>query len=183
MGDLKGLKMRAPTRMTNKLLASLGATPVAMPLPAVAEAVNKGVVDGFLLPWEVIPSVRLQEMVKFHSETDEARPALYTSVFILAMNPAKYNALPADLKAIVDRNSGAGLSAAAGKIWDESKPPGRKTATDRNNTFYTIPASELDNWIKASAPLNDEWVANVDKLGMPGKAMLQEARDLLTKYK
>lgn len=183
MGDLKGLKMRAPTRMTNKLLASLGATPVAMPLPAVAEAVNKGVVDGFLLPWEVIPSVRLQEMVKFHSETDDARPALYTSVFILAMNPAKYNALPADLKAIVDRNSGAGLSAAAGKIWDESKPPGRKTATDRNNTFYTIPASELDNWIKASAPLNDEWVANVDKLGMPGKAMLQEARDLLTKYK
>lgn len=183
MGDLKGLKMRAPTRMTNKLLASLGATPVAMPLPAVAEAVNKGVIDGFLLPWEVIPSVRLQEMVKFHSETDEARPALYTSVFILAMNPAKYNALPADLKAIVDRNSGAGLSAAAGKIWDESKAPGRKTATDRNNTFYTIPASELDNWIKASAPLNDEWVANVDKLGMPGKAMLQEARDLLKKYK
>jgi len=183
LADLRGLKMRAPTRMTNKLLASLGATPVAMPMPAVAEAVNKGVIDGFLLPWEVIPSVRLQEMVKFHSETDESRPALYTSVFILAMNPAKYNSLPPDLKAIIDRNSGAELSAAAGQFWDASKPPGRKTAVDRNNTFYTLPASELDNWIKASAPLNDEWVANMDKLGMPGKQMLQDARDLLDKYK
>ena len=103
MADLRGLKMRAPTRMTNKLLASLGATPVAMPLPAVAEAVNKGVIDGFLLPWEVIPSVRLQEMVKYHAETDDARPALYTAAFILAMNKAKYDALPADLKAIVDK--------------------------------------------------------------------------------
>ena len=183
LADLKGLKFRAPTRMTNKLLASLGATPVAMPLPAVAEAVNKGVIDGFLLPWEVIPSVKLQEMVKYHSETDESRPALYTSVFTIAMNKAKYDSLPADLKAVIDRNSGAGLSAQAGKIWDESQAVGRKPAVDRGNTFHKIPAAEIDNWIKASSGLYDEYVANMDKAGMPGKQMLQEARDLLSKYK
>ncbi|MCW7539016.1 TRAP transporter substrate-binding protein [Aquabacterium sp. A7-Y] len=183
MADLKGLKFRAPTRMTNKLLATLGATPVAMPLPAVAEAVNKGVIDGFLLPWEVIPSVKLQEMVKFHSETEPSRPALYSALFILAMNQAKYHSLPADLKAIIDRNSGAGFSATAGKIWDESQAVGRKPAVDRGNTFYTIPATELDHWIKASAPLYDEWVSNMNKAGLPGKQMLQDARDLLVKYK
>jgi TRAP-type transport system periplasmic protein len=183
MADLKGLKMRAPTRMTNKLLASLGATPVAMPLPAVPEAVSKGVIDGFLLPWEVIPSVKLHEMVKYHSETDPSRPALYTALFILAMNPARYDSLPADLKAIIDRNSGAGLSAMAGKVWDESQAAGRKPATDRGNTFYTIPASELDNWVKASAPVYDEWVAAQDKAGNNGKQMLQDARDLLAKHR
>jgi TRAP-type C4-dicarboxylate transport system substrate-binding protein len=183
MADLRGLKFRAPTRMTNKLLATLGATPVAMPLPAVAEAVNKGVIDGFLLPWEVIPSVKLHEMVKYHSETDESKPALYSAVFILAMNQARYNSLPADLKAVIDRNSGAGLSATAGRIWDESQAVGRKPAVDRGNTFYKIPASEVDNWIKASAPLYDEWVGNMDKAGLPGKQMLQDARDLLAKYK
>lgn len=182
LADLKGLKMRAPTRMTNKLLASLGATPVAMPLPAVSEAVSKGVIDGFLLPWEVIPSVKLHEMVKYHSETDSSKPGLYTAVFIIAMNKAKYDGLPADLKAVIDRNSGAGLSGQAGKIWDESQAVGRKPAVDRGNTFYTIPAAEVDNWIKASAPLYDEWVASMDKLGMPGKQMLQDARDLLSKY-
>ncbi|MGA0611630.1 TRAP transporter substrate-binding protein [Caldimonas sp. KR1-144] len=183
LADLKGLKLRAPTRMTNKLLASLGATPVAMPLPAVPEAVSKGVIDGFLLPWEVIPSVKLQEMVKFHTETDQAHNAMYSALFILAMNPAKYASLPADLKAVIDRNSGAGLSASAGKIWDESQAVGRKPAVDRGNTFYTLPAAETEQWVKASAPLYDEWVAQMDKAGLPGKQMLQDARDLLAKYK
>jgi TRAP-type C4-dicarboxylate transport system substrate-binding protein len=182
LADFKGLKMRAPTRQTNRLLASLGASPVGMPLPAVAEAVNKGVIDGFVLPWEVIPSVRLHEMVKFHTETPDSRPALYTSVFVLAMNPAKYNSLPADLKAIIDRNSGAGLSASAGKTWDAARAPGRKPAQDRGNTFYTLPNEEVDNWIKASAPLYDDWVAAMDKAGLPGKQMLEDARAMIAKH-
>ncbi|AKJ27700.1 TRAP transporter substrate-binding protein [Caldimonas brevitalea] len=183
LADLKGLKLRAPTRMTNKLLATLGATPVAMPLPAVAEAVNKGVIDGFLLPWEVMPSVKLQEMVKFHAETDPARPALYSALFVLAMNAAKYQSLPPDLKAVIDRNSGAGLSAQAGKAWDESQAVGRLPAVERGNRLHTIPATEIDQWIEASAPLYAEWVAGMNKLGLPGQQMLQDARDLLAKYK
>ena len=182
LADLKGMKLRAPTRMTNKLLAALGATPVAMPLPQLPEAVSKGVVDGFLLPWEVIPSVKLHEMVKFDTETDPQRPALYTAVFVLAMNPAKYASLPADLKAVVDKNSYAALSASAGKIWDESQAPGRAAAKSHGNQFYTIPGSELDNWIKVSAPLYDEWTAEMDKRGMVGKTMLQDARAMLGKY-
>jgi TRAP-type C4-dicarboxylate transport system substrate-binding protein len=169
--------------MTNKLLATLGATPVAMPLPQVPEAVSKGVIDGFLLPWEVIPSVKLHEMVKYDSETDPSRPALYTAVFILAMNPAKYNALSPELKAVIDKNSGTSLSATAGRIWDESAAPGRKAAQAHGNVFYTIPGAELDQWMKASSGLYDEWVATMDKLGLPGKQMLADARELLGKYK
>lgn len=183
LADLKGLKLRAPTRQTNKLLASLGATPVGMPLPAVADAVSKGTIDGFALPWEVIPSVKLHEMVKFHTETDPSRPALYSAGFILAMNQARYDGLPADLKAIIDKRSGAVLSAFAGKVWDESQAVGRKPAVDRGNTFYTLPPAEVDQWIKASAPLYDEWVADMNKRGLPGQQMLQDARDLLVKYK
>ncbi len=183
LADFKGLKMRAPTRQTNKLLARLGATPVGMPLPAVADAVSKGTIDGFALPWEVIPSVKLHEMVKYHTETDASRPALYSALFILAMNQAKYEGLPAELKAVIDRNSGAGLSQQAGKIWDESQAVGRKPAVDRGNTFYRLPAAEVDLWIKASHPLYDDWTADMDKRGLPGKQMLKDAQDLLVKYK
>jgi TRAP-type C4-dicarboxylate transport system substrate-binding protein len=183
LADLKGMKLRAPTRQTNKLLASLGASPVGMPLPAVADAVSKGTIDGFALPWEVIPSVKLHEMVKYHTETPDTRPALYSAGFILAMNQAKYDSLPADLKAVIDKNSGAALSATAGKIWDESQAVGRKPAVDRGNVFFTLPESEVDQWIKASAPLHDEWAADMDKRGMPGKQMLQDAKSLIEKYR
>ena len=183
LADFKGLKMRAPTRQTNKLLASLGASPVGMPLPAIPDAVSKGTIDGFLLPWEVMPSLKMHEMVKFHSETDPSRPALYSAVFVFAMNQAKYDALPADLKKVIDANSGGNYSQQIGKIWDNSQAAGRKAAKDRGNTFYTIPASELDQWVAASAPLYTDWIADMDKRGMNGKQMLQDAKDLLAKYK
>ncbi len=183
LDDFKGLKMRAPTRQTNKLLAKLGATPVGMPVTGVADAISKGTIDGFALPWEVIPAFKLHEMTKFHTQTDPGRPALYSAGFVFAMNQAKYDSLPADLKKVIDNNSGAALSRQIGKIWDESQAPGRKVAADRGNTIITLSAAETDNWIKASAPIYDEWVVDMDRRGLPGKQMLQDARDLLTKYR
>jgi TRAP-type transport system periplasmic protein len=180
--DFKGIKMRAPTRQTNKMLAALGATPVAMPLPALADALSKGVVDGYLLPWEVIPSIKAHELSKFHSETDPKSRALYTAVFILGMNQAKYDSLPPDLKKVIDNNSGANVARAFGKQWDASAPPARKQAADRGNTFYMIPASELEQWQKTTASLEDEWVRDVSAKGQDGKQLLQTAKDLIKKY-
>ena len=182
MADFKGLKMRAPTRQTNKMLGALGATPVAMPLPALGDALSKGVVDGYLLPWEVIPSIKAHEFTKFESETDPKARALYTAVFIFAMNQAKYDSLPPDLKKVIDANSGASLSKAIGAQWDASAPPARKVAADRGNTFYVIPASELENWQKATANLPDDWVKDVAAKGQDGKVLLQAAKDLIKKY-
>jgi len=182
MADFKGLRMRAPTRQTNKMLAALGATPVAMPLPQLAEAISKGVVDGYLLPWEVIPSIKAHELTKFESETDPKSRALYTAVFILAMNQSKYDALPADLKKVIDANSGAALSKSMGATWDASAPPARKLAVDRGNTFYVIPAAELSTWEKATSGLADEWVKDVSAKGADGKLLLQTAKDLIRKY-
>ena len=182
MADFKGLKFRAPSRQTNKMLAALGATPVAMPLPALADALSKGVVDGYLLPWEVIPSIKAHELTKYTSETDPKSRALYTVVFTLAMNQAKSDSLPADLKKVIDANSGVTTAKAFGKQWDASAPPARKLAVDRGNTFHTIPASELANWQKATAHLEDEWVKDVTAKGHDGKLLLQAAKDLIKKY-
>jgi TRAP-type C4-dicarboxylate transport system substrate-binding protein len=182
MADFKGLKMRAPTRQTNKMLGALGATPVGMPLPALADALSKGVIDGYLLPWEVIPSIKAHELTKYESETDPKSRALYTAVFILAMNQAKYDSLAPDLKKVIDDNSGAALARAFGKAWDASAPPARKFAVDRGNTFYVIPASELENWQKATANLPDEWVKDVSAKGNDGKALLAAAQNLIKKY-
>ena len=45
-----------------------------------------------------------------------------------------------------------------------------------------IPAAELDTWVKASSALYEEWIAEMDKRGSNGRAMLTEARELLVKY-
>ena len=182
MEDFKGLKIRAASRQSSKLLARLGATPVGMPIPAVADAMTKGTVDGFLTAWEIIPSFKLQEVSKFHTEVEASRPSLFTAGFVFAMNQAKYDSLPADLKRIIDKNSGITLSRTIGRYWDEATAVGRKAAADRGNTFIKVTPAETDKWIQASAPLYDEWVSDMDKKGLPGKQMLQDAKDLIKKH-
>jgi TRAP-type C4-dicarboxylate transport system substrate-binding protein len=182
MDDFRGLKIRAASRQSTKLLAKLGATPVGMPIPPVADAMTKGTIDGFLTAWEIIPSFKLHEVSKFHTEIEASRPSMFTAGFVMAMNQAKYDSLPADLKSIIDKHSGAAMSRTIGRYWDESTAVGRKAAQDRGNTFNKISAAETDRWIQVSAPLYDEWVAEMDKRGLPGKQMLQDAKDLIKKY-
>ena len=182
MADFKGLRMRAPTRQTNKMLAALGATPVAMPLPALAEAISKGVVDGYLLPWEVIPSIKAHELTKYESETDPKSRALYTAVFMFAMNQAKYDSLSPELKKVIDANSGLSLSKQMGAQWDASGPPARNLAVEHGNTFYVIPAAELEQWQKATSSLADEWVKDVSAKGNDGAALLKAARESIARY-
>jgi TRAP-type transport system periplasmic protein len=178
--DLKGLKLRAPTRMTNRFIALLGATPVSMPVPQVGDALSKGVIDGAVVPYEVVPSVKIQELVKFHSETDPAEPAFYTSTFIFAMNKAKYESLPADLKKVIDNNSGQALSGQIGKAFLQADAEGKKLTA--KNTTNVIPKAELENWKKLGQPLSDGWVADMNAKGQDGKKMLDGAKALIAKH-
>jgi TRAP-type transport system periplasmic protein len=178
--DLKGLKLRAPTRQTNKFIALLGATPVSMPVPQVGDALAKGVIDGAVVPYEVVPAVKIHELVKFHSETDPAEPAFYTSVFIFAMNKAKYDALPPDLKKVIDNNSGQALSGQAGKAFLQADIEAKKLVM--KNTINVIPKAELENWKKTGQPLSEAWVADMNSKGQNGKQMLDGAKALIAKH-
>ena len=182
MADIKGLKLRAPTRLTTKLLASMGSTPVGMPVPAVPDALSKGVIDGAVIPYEVAPGVKIDELAKFTAETDRSSPALYTSVFVVPMNKAKYDSLPADLKQVIDKNSGREFSAFLGKTQAGNDGPGKEKLIAGGHTITVIPKAELENWKKASDSLDDEWVADMNKRGFDGKKMLDDARSFVTKY-
>jgi TRAP-type C4-dicarboxylate transport system substrate-binding protein len=180
--DLKGMKVRGPTRQVTKLLAALGATPVGMPLPQIPDALSKGTIEGCVIPWEVVPSVKVHELTKFHTEFPATGPALYTTTFVMAMNKPKYESLPPDLKKVIDANSGLATSAMLGKIQQGNDPIGRKAAVDRGNTIHTLTGAEAQEFIKVSQAIDDEWVADMNKRGFDGKKLLQTARDLIAKH-
>jgi TRAP-type C4-dicarboxylate transport system substrate-binding protein len=178
--DLRGLKLRAPTRMTNKFIAMLGATPVSMPVPQVGDALSKGVIDGAVVPYEVVPSVKLQELAKYHSETDPAEAAFYTSTFIFAMNKAKYESLPADLKKVIDNNSGQALSGQIGKAFLQADHEGKKLVAPAS--VNVIPAAELASWKQLGNKLAADWVKDMDGKGLPGARLLDDAKALIAKH-
>jgi TRAP-type C4-dicarboxylate transport system substrate-binding protein len=177
---LRGQKVRAPTRQTNRLIAALGATPVGMPVPQVAEALSKGVIDGALLPYEVVPAIKADELTRFHSEPDPSQPVIYTSVFILAMNKAKYESLPAKLKKVIDANSGIELSAQIGRIFADAEVANRKRIPA--DTINVIPDEVVAQWQAASQPVVDAWIKEISARGGDGRALLESARRLLARY-
>ena len=182
VADLRGMKVRGPTRQITKMLGSVGATPVGMPLPAITDALSKGTIDACAIPWEVVPSIKVHELTKFHSEFDNTGAALYTTTFVMAMNTAKYNSLAPDLKRVIDANSGMAASAWLGKTQQSNDPAGRKTAVDRGNTIYQFTAAQRDEFIKLSGNVDDEWVADMDKRGFKGAQLLSTAKSLIAKH-
>ncbi len=180
--DLKGMKVRGPTRQITKMLASVGATPVGMPLPQIPDALSKGTIEACTIPWEVVPTTKVHELCKFHSEFPASSPALYTTTFVMAMNKAKYEGLAPDLKKIIDANSGLAASAWLGKVQQGNDVPGRKAAVERNNTIYEFSKEQTDEFIKLSSNVDDEWAADMDKRGFKGKDLLKAAKDLIAKH-
>lgn len=173
--DLAGVEMRGPTRLTTDLLGELGATPVGMPLPAIPENISKGVIDGAVVPWEIVPSIKLQELVDHHTEFGGDR-ALYTATFVLAMNWDAYDAIPDDLRAILDAETGKALSQFAGKVQSAADAGGRGTAD--GNTIVTLDEAEVARWIAASRPVWERWMAEI---GDDGEAAVREAEALIEK--
>ncbi|MTH76791.1 TRAP transporter substrate-binding protein [Paracoccus aestuariivivens] len=180
MADLAGLKIRTPSRMMTDGLAALGATPIGMPVPEIAQSLTTGVIDGAVIPWEVFGSLRIESVTKDHSEFGVENGGLSTSVMALVMNQAKYDALPDDLKKVIDDNSGAALAALAGKAFDAAETAERQKAIDAGGVINVIPEADLAQWKTATQPVVDAWVKTMNDSGKDGQAMLDDARAMLT---
>lgn len=179
--DMKGKTLRGPTRIINDLLSELGAEPVGMPLPAVPEALSKGVVGGTVIPWEVTPAIRVPELVSNHTEFS-GKEALYTAAFVLVMNQAKYDALPDDLKAILDAESGEKMSAFAAQVMWDNDAPAREVAVKAGNNIITLDEAEVARWKEAAEPVIARWVAEMDEKGIDGAALIEQAKALIAKH-
>jgi TRAP-type C4-dicarboxylate transport system substrate-binding protein len=178
MDDFRGLKLRGPSRLSSKLLESLGATPVSMPVPAFPEALSKGVVDGGVIPFEVVPALKVEELVDSHTRIG-GDTAMYNVTFIFAMNKARYESLPADLRAVIDANSGIEASAWAGRAMDAGDAAGIKVIEARGNVIATTDEALTAQLRAASEGVAAAWVAEVTAAGLDGAMLLEKARAVM----
>ena len=183
LADLKGKKIRAASRAGVWMLNALGATGVGLPLPQIPQALSKGVIDGVTLPYEIAPAVKTAELVSHFSILAGAQPRLGTNVFTFLMNKDSYEALPPDLRKVIDDNSGVNIARAAGENWRRIEEPGRKVIeAQAKNKFHVIPAAEVAKMKKAVEPVFDRWYAEMKKAGIDGPALVSDARKLIDKY-
>ena len=177
LADLKGLKIRRPTAVIGKLLKELGAEPVGMPAPRIYESVQHGTIDGFMLPWEAVAGFRANEVTKHHTEF-----GFYSLAFVATMNKKVYENLPADLKKVVDDNSGMKWALIAGRGYDkgdiDALPSIKKTGT-----FHKIKPEERPMWVEAGQRATKAYLAELDAKGLPGTETYKKVQAFVTECK
>jgi TRAP-type C4-dicarboxylate transport system substrate-binding protein len=181
LADLKGKKLRFPTRLAGDALKAAGVAAIGMPVPQVPESLAQGVIDGAVVPWEVVPAVKLHELVKFHTEIP-GTPTLYTTSFFLVMNQARYDGLPADVRKVIDDTTGMVFATEAGNVWDSAGAAVRKMVAEKGNTILTLAEADKATWVKACEPIAAAWTAEMQGKNIDGPALIASAKELLAKY-
>ncbi len=87
-GDWKGAKMRLAGRWQSTLGKKWGASPVFLPPPELYLASQRGVIDGFMLIYDITYGLKLYEVTPYITDT-----TLSNNIEIVTMNLKKWNAL------------------------------------------------------------------------------------------
>ncbi|MEL6690700.1 MAG: TRAP transporter substrate-binding protein [Pseudomonadota bacterium] len=173
--DFDNLKLRGPSRPASLLLDKLGASPVGMPVPAFPEALANGIVDGGVITWEMSPSLKLDELTDSHTDISGDR-SLYNLYFIWAMNRDVYEDMPAELRAVIDANSGLMASAWAGRAHDTGDITGREAMSAAGNEIATVNAAETARIAALGEEVISDWVVEMTSKGLDGQMLVDDAR-------
>ena len=179
--DFNGTKMRIPTRTGAWVLEAMGAAPVSMPVPGLPQALSKKVVDGALIPWEIIPPLKLQDMTKYQIE-GENMTRFGTTTFQVSMNQGTWNKLPGDLQDAFMQASNKAWVREVGEVWHRTDIGGIGVATKAGNEHITLSAAETAEFKKVLEPVVDRWVKEVSGVGIDGNSLVSKARELVAKY-
>lgn len=175
LADVKGLKVRSPSRTGAWMLETWGAEPVGMPVPALPQALAKKTVDGGLVPFEIAIPLKLAELTDYSVELDQGK-RFGTSTFLFAMNKASYNALPDDLKKIIDDNSGTEFAKEMGELWDKVEPKGIQLAIDKGNAVNQLSSEATAEFAIKAEEVGARWLNEVSANGIDGAALLEKAQ-------
>ncbi|MDO6683365.1 MULTISPECIES: TRAP transporter substrate-binding protein [unclassified Oceanobacter] len=179
--DMEGLKMRAPNKAMAEAFSLVGGSPVFMPVPALPSALSKGVVDVAVMPFEVVNPLKIQQLAPNHTEI-KGEHGLYTQFFLFTMNKKAYAKLPADLKQVIDNNSGINEARRLGHAMDLAELPGYAASEAENNPFYTLTEEETARWKQTMQPVTDDWIEDMNDDGENGTALYKKAVSLIKKY-
>ncbi len=175
--DLKGMRIRFPSAPVKELIAALGATPVGIPSPELAESMQKGTLDGAFIDYGGAGiAFRLGPVTKYTVET-----YIYVASFCLCMNQRRYESLPANLKKLID-DSVANQGGTLGKLMDGIDASGKDAMVKAGMSPSKLDPEE-DKKLRALAQqVSDKILADMEAKKLPARAVFAAMQALAAKH-
>ncbi len=171
MDDLKGLRVRSPSAAQAKQLQYMGAVPIAAPITEVYPGLERGTMDGAMVPFTTILDFRLGEVAKGFTISG---PIFGRSVFLVAMNKKKFDSLSPDARAAIDKLSGRQLSLKATEVYIKRAEQAVASVQGKADVVTLSPAEQA-RIRKTLRPIIDEWIKEMEPKGIPARDMLKRA--------
>jgi TRAP-type C4-dicarboxylate transport system substrate-binding protein len=173
--DLENLKLRTPSRTGAWLIEEWNAIPIGLPVPTLPEALSKGVVEGALLPFEIMPPYKIHELTNC-SVTAAHDGRFGASVFLFAMNKERYDELPDDLKAVLDANSGVAIAPQVGQLMNDIEAPGKKLQAGTGSPVNELDENATAAIYQAGKAVVARWIEEANAAGLDGAILVDTAR-------
>ena len=169
MADLKGLKIRTPSRNGGKILEAWGAAPVSMPATDIYNAMQTGVIDGAMIDATTLQTFKLGEVTKY--VTHGMKPTV--SSFFLVMNRDSFGALSAPQRAALQE---AGKTAAINANKVQQSVAAKALAAfsaQAGKQVIQLSAADVAAFNTASDAVTKQIIEEADKSGLDASAYIK----------
>jgi TRAP-type C4-dicarboxylate transport system substrate-binding protein len=169
--DMKGMRIRHNGPLPSKMISAWGATPAAVAPVELADALEKGTVNGMTFNYEAAQAFQLGPVVKHVTEVKA-----YAVTFALVMNGKKYDSLPADLRKLIDDTTGVEGARRVGAKYDQAEAAGREYVLANKAEIIVPTAEEAMAFRKPVIPLVEETIKAVEDKGWPARQFFADFR-------
>ena len=168
--DLKSVKIRAIGKMQHYMAETIGFTPVGMPVTKIAESISRGLIKGTLSEWNGVRTFKIDDVTNYHCMVP-----MGTVSFLVAMNKSKYEGLPTEAKAILDKHFGLPVVRHWGQIMDEDLGKYHQNILKNPaHHVYTPTGAAMKEWETILKPVAGSWQKDYPKASELIEAYKQE---------
>jgi TRAP-type C4-dicarboxylate transport system substrate-binding protein len=172
--DLQGMKFRVGGATVADIMTSLGSVPMLKPASESYELLSSGIADGVVLPKESPAPFKILPLLKHATYVPGG---LYTQSFAWVMNPAKWNAISAADKKLIEPLMGEALALRSGRGWDDADEKGMAAMKEAKLPLTVADKSFVAEIKAKTEPLEKAWIEKVKAKGIDGAALLKSLRD------
>jgi TRAP-type C4-dicarboxylate transport system substrate-binding protein len=158
VGDMKGMKIRAPVPGALDSIKGWGAIPTRIAAAEMYDAMSKGAIDAIVTGWGSHYARKLYEV------EDYFVGPVWQTIWVVFMNLDKWNSLPPDIREVIREVSATteALSLQLTKDADENYKENLKKA---GRSLKILTAQEKKLWAQPLKPVYERWIRQCDKAG------------------
>jgi len=169
LADMKGMQIIAWNKSSVNILKAMGANAIMMPPTDSYLALERGMADGILCPLAPVISFKISEAVRYTTVSD-----IFVTPFWAGFGHPVWNSLPKNYQAVLQETTGEAMARKSGKTLDEGDINDSARLKAKGHTFYVLPKEERDRWFNATSSLRENWVKEMESLGLKNARRIME---------